>query len=224
MSENQLALEAREDSGKGVARKLRAAGRAPAVCYARGESAVAVSLDPHELEVKLRKSAAGLNTLFDVKGGGLDGKVVLVKELQRDPVRRDIIHADLFAIDANATVEVEVPVRMVGTPIGVTMGGGILDHPLREIQLSCLPRAIPEDLPIDVAALELGESVHVRDVALPTGVELLSDPDLTVVSVVAPTKVEEETPVVEEEVAEGDEAPKAEGDEKPTDEEKPEKD
>ena len=225
MSEYQIALEARADTGKSVNRKLRATGRIPAVCYGSGQQATSVQLDPHELDTLLRKSSAGLNTLIDVSGAGLDGKVVLVKELQRDPVRGEILHADLFAIDASQTIEVEVPVRIIGTPTGVSMDGGILDQPLREIQVSCLPGAIPEDLPVEVAALELGESVHVRDLAIPEGVELLSDPDLTVLSVVAPTKVEEEVPVVEEEGAEGEaegEAPegeekKSEGEEKKSD-------
>jgi hypothetical protein len=88
-----------------------------------------------------------------------------------------LLHADLFAVDVDKAIEVKVPVRIVGTPTGVTFGGGILDFPLREIEVLCLPRAIPEELPIDVAALQVGDSIHVRDIALPAGVELVSDPD-----------------------------------------------
>jgi hypothetical protein len=84
-----------------------------------------------------------MNTLIDLSGGGLDGKVVLVKELQRDPVSSLLLHADLFAVDVDKPIEVKVPVRIVGTPTGVTFGGGILDFPLREIEVLCLPRAIP---------------------------------------------------------------------------------
>ena len=223
MSEYQIALEERTGTKKGVTRKLRAAGRIPAVCYGSGVEATSVQLDPHALDTLLRKSPAGLNTLIDLQGAGLDGKVVLVRELQRDPVRGEILHADLLAIDASQAIEVEVPVRIIGTPTGVALNGGILDHPLREIQVSCLPAAIPEDLPVDVAALDLGDSIHVRDLVLPQGVELVSDPDLTVVSVVAPTKVEEEVPV-EAEAIEGEgegegEAAAPEGEEKPAAEE-----
>lgn len=210
MSETQLAVEARENTGKGYARKLRAAGRIPAICYSASMEATPLQLDPAALDRLLRGSAAGMNTLFDLQGGGLDGRTVLVKELQRDPVRGFILHADLFAIDVDKTIEVEVPVQVVGTPVGVSLGGGILDFPMREIEVMCLPRAIPEELRVDVSALELGDSIHVRDVPLPEGVELISDPDLTVVSVVAPAKAEEEVTAAEEEEAEGAEAP-AEG-------------
>ncbi len=201
MSENQLAVEPRSQTGKGSARKLRAAGRIPAICYSAGAAATPIQLDPHALERMLRKSAAGMNTLFDLAGGGLDGKVVLVKDLQRDPVNGSVLHADLFAVDADTAIEVSVPLHIVGTAVGVSLGGGILDFPLREIEVLCLPRAIPEEIPVDVSALELGDSIHVRELTLPPGVELLSDADLSVVSVVAPAKPEEEVAPVEGEAA-----------------------
>jgi large subunit ribosomal protein L25 len=193
--QHQLAVEPRSATGKGVARKLRANGRIPAVCYSAGTSTTAIQLDPHALDRLLRKSSAGMNTLIDLSGAGLDGKVVLVKELQRDPVLGSLLHADLFAVDVDKPIEVKVPVRIVGTPLGVTFGGGILDFPLREIEVLCLPRAIPEEIPIEVGNLQVGDSIHVRDIALPAGVELVSDPELSVVSVVLPSKEEAEAPV-----------------------------
>jgi large subunit ribosomal protein L25 len=193
-SEHQLAVEPRSGSGKGHARKLRAAGRIPAVCYSPGSAATQIQLDPKALARLLQKSSAGMNTLIDLSGGGLDGKVVLVKELQRDPVLGVLLHADLFALDVDKSIEVKVPVRIVGTPLGVTFGGGILDFPMREIEVLCLPRAIPEDLPIEVGNLQVGDSIHVRDIALPQGVELVSDPELSVVSVVLPAKEGEAAP------------------------------
>jgi large subunit ribosomal protein L25 len=207
--QHQLSVEPRSATGKGVARKLRAAGRIPAICYSPSMGTTSIQLDPHALDRLLRKSSAGMNTLIDLAGAGLDGKVVLVKELQRDPVMGSLLHADLFAVDVDQAIEVKVPVRIVGTPTGVTFGGGILDFPLREIEVLCLPRAIPEELPIEVGALQVGDSIHVRDIALPAGVELVSDPELSVVSVVLPSKEEAEAPV-ETVVAEGAE-PGAEG-------------
>jgi large subunit ribosomal protein L25 len=192
--QHQLAVEPRSATGKGVARKLRANGRIPAVCYSPTVGTTAIALDPHALDRLLRKSSAGMNTLIDLQGAGLDGKVVLVKELQRDPVRGSLLHADLFAVDVDKPIEVKVPVRIVGTPLGVTFGGGILDFPLREIEVLCLPRAIPEELPIEVGNLQVGDSIHVREIALPAGVELVSDPELSVVSVVLPSKEEAEAP------------------------------
>lgn len=205
MAENQIAVELREGVGKGVARKLRATGRVPGVYYGKGESQ-SISLEPHHLERLLASSAAGLNTLISLTGAApLEGKQVLVKALQRDPVRGQILHADLYAIDVKKVVHVQVPIHLTGTPQGVALDGGILDQVIREIELECLPTAIPEELPIDVSELGLGQSVHVRDIALPAGVTLLTDGDLSVASVAQP-KVEEEAPIAEEAAEEGAEA------------------
>jgi large subunit ribosomal protein L25 len=199
-----LAVEVREASGKGVARKLRAAGRIPGVCYGRNTPSMSVMLDPHALEHLIATSEAGINTLIDLKvdgGGAFDGRKVLVKELQRDPVNGALLHADLFAVDLEQTVTVAVPIHVTGTPEGVKMGG-ILDQSLRELEFECLPQAIPREISLDVSALEVGQSLHVRDLTLPEGVTLMSDPDLSVVSVVAPAVVAEEVPAEEEAAAE----------------------
>ena len=204
MADFELTIELRESTGKGVARKLRAAGRAPGVYYSAGDSR-AITFDPSALEKVISSSSAGMNTLIGLVGAAeLGGRQVLVKDLQRDPVDGALLHADLYAVDLAKKVHVSVPVRLLGTPEGVQVGGGILDHALREIELECLPTSIPEDIEISVEQLDLGDSLHVRDLSLPADVVLLSSPDLSVVSVVAP-KVEEE-PVVEEELAEGEEA------------------
>jgi large subunit ribosomal protein L25 len=192
VAEYELNVEIKTETGKGVARKLRAAGRVPGVCYGAGLQTQAIHLDPRPLEKALRSSSAGMNTLFDLKGAGaLSGKSVLVKELQRDPVTRALLHADLYAVDLTREIEVAVPLHLTGTAIGL-MNGGIVDHQLRELMISCLPTAIPESFSLDVSALDIGDSLHVRDVVLPAGVTLVSDPDLSVVSVVAPAKAEED--------------------------------
>jgi large subunit ribosomal protein L25 len=209
VSDYVLDVETRTDGGKGVARKLRAKGRIPAICYGSSEGARGVHLDPHMLERILSKSSAGLNTLIDLKGGGpLDGRVVIVKDLQRDPVRGSLLHADLYEVDVNRTITVDVPIHLSGTPVGVELGGGILEHALRELEVECLPRAIPEEIVADVRALALGDSLHVRDLVLPPGVELITDPDLSVVSVVAPRA---EEAVTEAAAAEGEAAVATEG-------------
>lgn len=211
MAENQLAIETRTNTGKGAARKLRATGMIPAVYYGGGAEPRAVQLNARDLIRMLTQSSAGMNTLVDLKGGGdLDGKVVLVKELQRDPVSGAALHADLFAVAIDRLVTVSVPVHLTGTAVGVK-AGGIVDHALREVELECLPRAIPEELRIEITALELGDSLHVRDLVLPEGVELLTDGDLPIVSVVAP-RVEEEATATEEEAEAGAEGAAAEGD------------
>lgn len=204
MSETSLAVEVRDNGGKGVARKLRALGRVPAVLYGRKTDPVALVIDPVPLERMLRSSHAGLNTLIDLQGAAsVQGKTVLVKELQRHPVRGEMIHADFYEVERDQTIVVSVPIHIEGTAVGVTMGG-LLDHSLREVEVECLPNAIPDEFVVDVTPLEQGDSVHVRDLALPTGVELRSDGDLSVVSVVAPAA--EEVEAVDEELEEGAEA------------------
>jgi len=196
VSDTHLEVEAREGTGKGVARKLRAAGRIPAVLYGGGRPALPLALDPARLQKLLHESEMGMNTLIDLKVTGhaeLDGKTVMVRELQRDPVRGRFVHADLYEVDLRQTIEVSVPVHVTGKATGVELGGGILDHALREVEVKCLPRAIPDEFVVDVTPLELGDSLHVRDLVLPEGVELVSDGDLSIVSVVAPQKEEEPT-------------------------------
>ena len=206
MGEFALGVELREEHGKGVARKLRAAGRIPAVCYRRNAEPVPVSLDPKELDRLLRNASSGINTLIDLKvtgGGDFDGRQVLVKELQRDPISGAYLHADLYAVDLQQKIHVSVPINLEGTPIGVSLGGGLLDYATREIDVECLPNAIPEEFTIDVSELEIGQSLHVRNIVVPEGVEILNDPEVTVMSVVAPLAIEEEAPAEEEEGEEG---------------------
>lgn len=208
MTVNALVAEARDATGKGVARRLRAAGRIPAVVYGRGVASKAISIDPSALLRLLQSSGAGINTLVELR---LDGaaRTVLVKELQRDPVRGRPLHADFYLVELDKTVEVSVPIRLVGKAQGVEFGG-ILDHPLREIELECLPRAIPESVEVDVSALGVGDSIHVRDLVLPDGVQVRTDADQAVASVIAPSVVEEPVAAkaveAEEGVAEGEEA------------------
>jgi large subunit ribosomal protein L25 len=207
MAQNLLQAEPREARGKGVARKLRQAGRIPAVLYGRGKPAMSLVLDPRALEQLLQRSDAGINTLIDLKVAGAgagEERVVLVKELQRDPVVGSPLHVDLYQVDLSATVEVEVPIQLVGKAVGVELHDGVLDHSLRALEIECLPRAIPESIQVDVSGLDVGDSLHVRDLALPGGVTLRSDPDLGVASVVA-AKVAEEEVAAEAAPVEGEE-------------------
>ena len=186
MSETALVVEARTSTGKGAARRLRAEGRIPAILYGRGRESVPLALDPRALEKILR--AGGANTLLDLTVEGhpeIKDTVALVKELQRDPLRGTIVHADLYAVDLNRTVRVEVPVHLVGKARGLEFGG-ILEHTLREIELECLPRAIPDFIEVDVTALEVGDVLHARDIQLPEGVTMVTDPEQAVVAVALP--------------------------------------
>jgi large subunit ribosomal protein L25 len=214
-----LDVEIRSSKGKGAARKLRAAGRIPGTCYGSGRPPLSVSLDPRSLERLIASSATGINTLIDLRvsgGGDYDGRVVLVKDLQRDPVSARTLHADFYAVDLEQAIQVSVPIHVKGTAPGVT-NGGILDHSLRELQIECLPRAIPDQILVDVSGLEIGMSLHVRDLILPADVKLMSDLDLSVISVVTPAALEEEAAAAaapaegEAAAAEGEAAAPAEG-------------
>ncbi len=205
MSENVLAVELRDGTGKSVTRKIRRAGRVPAVIYGHGKATLSLSFDPKSLESILKASDAGVNTLIGLEGdSAISGKTVLVKELQRDPVDGFLMHADLFEVDPEEKISVSVPVHVVGIAEGITMGG-ILDHALREVELECLPSAIPDAIELDVTALSLGDSIHVRDLVVAEGVSVRTHEELPVVSVILPTVVEEEPEVSGEEL-EGDAA------------------
>lgn len=207
MGEHALAAEERNGTGKSVTRKLRAAGRIPGVLYGKGKDSQNITLDPRALERLLTTSGSGMNTLIDLSFGGAE-TTVLVKEIQRDPVKGAYLHADLFELDLQKRVEVNVPIHFVGKAQGTDFGG-ILDHSLRELHLECLPTAIPDAIEVDVSALDVGDSLHVRDITVPAGVNVLTDLELGVASVVTPKAAEEETTEVEgaEEGAE----PEAEG-------------
>ena len=197
-----MTVEVREEQqrGKGVSRRLRAAGRIPGVVYGPGRETVSITLDPVELDRVIKTSHGGINTLIDLTGPSeVQGRTVLAKALQRDPVHGRLMHADFYELDLNARVRVSVPIHLEGIAVGVTMGG-LIDHALRELELDCIPTAIPDEIVVDVSELEQGQSIHVADVKLPEGVELHSQGDLPVVSVVAP-KIEEE-PVEAGEAAE----------------------
>jgi large subunit ribosomal protein L25 len=209
VAENSLVAEPRAETGKGVARKLRVAGRIPGVLYGRGREARPLTVDPRALERVLHESGAGMNTLVELRVGG-DAMTVLVKEIQRDPVRGSYLHADFFALDLTQKVDVQVPIHFVGKAHGVEMGG-VVDHPLRELELECLPRAIPEFIEVDVSHLDIGDSIHVRELTLPEGVELKTDPELAVAICNAPRAEEELEAAPEEEAAAAAEVAPAEG-------------
>lgn len=188
MVENGLVAESRDGTGKGVARKLRAKGSIPAVVYGRRRSAQSISVNPEALQ-KLLRGAAGLNTLIDLSLGGATS-TVLVKGLQRDPVRGRYLHADFYEVDLTQKVTVAVPIHLLGKAAGIDLGG-ILDHPLRELLIECLPREIPKSIDVDVTALNVNDSIHVSDLRLAPGLTIKTDGSLAVASVVIPAAEEE---------------------------------
>jgi len=188
-----LAAERRDANGKGPARQLRMTGRVPAVIYGRGREPEAISVAGAEVD-KLLAGHATSSTIIEL-GVGSSSVKVLIREVQRHPVRRDITHLDFYEIHEGETVTVTLPIQLEGSPDGVRNGGGTLDQVLREVQIAVLPRHIPERVELDVTDLAIGQSLHVSDLVI-ADAKILTDPHKTVCSVIAP-RVEEE-PVVAE--------------------------
>jgi large subunit ribosomal protein L25 len=198
VAENALVAETRDGTGKGVARKLRQAGVMPAVVYGKKRASQPVSVKPEALQ-KLLRGAAGMNTLIELSLG--DQKAtVLVKELQRDPVRGRYLHADFYEVDLTEKVTVSVPVHLVGKAAGIEFGG-ILDHPIRELLIECLPQEIPQHIEVDVSPLGVNESIHVSDLSLAPGLTIKTDGELAIATVILPAAEEEAAPAAA--VAEG---------------------
>jgi large subunit ribosomal protein L25 len=209
-----LMAEMREGIGKGMARKLRAKGLIPAVFYGPRSKSISLVIDPKEL-ARAFQTEAGENVLIDLeirKGDQSDRKVVMVKDLQIDPLQRTALHTDFYEVAMDEMVTVEIPIHLVGKPEG-TKVGGILEQIRRVIQIQCLPGDIPKAMDVDVSSLKIGDSIHVQDLNVEK-TKILFDTNFTIATVVPPV-VEEK--VVEEVVAEA--APEAEVKEKAEEEE-----
>lgn len=192
MATASLAGETRTETGKGVARKLRAAGRVPAVVYGHAREPQALSLTTRELEKLLSTISTG-STVVELTLGGATTKT-LIREVQRHPFKKQILHVDFQELVAGEKVSVEIPLVFVGVPEGVRLSGAILEQILHSIEVLVDPSNIPNHIDVDVTNLAMGHSLHVRELTLPAGLEVLSDEDATVCAVAAPRAVVEETP------------------------------
>lgn len=199
MATATLTAEPREDTGKGAARKLRATGRVPAVIYGHRREAQGLSLNARDLGYVLERVSA--SSVFELSIGGSSVRA-LIREIQRHPVKRSLVHVDFQELVAGEKVTVRVPLVFVGTAVGVREQGGLLEETTRELEISADSASIPDHIDVDVSALTIGHPLHVRDLALPSGVTVLTDEGATVVQVSAPR--------LEEEAASSGEAPSGE--------------
>ena len=186
----ELKTNIRTKVGNGPARALRREGKIPAVLYGPGAEPVLLSVAVNDLEQALKKSKAAqilLNVL--IQNGETSTKSAMIKELQTHPVSRDFLHVDLYEIALDRKITVKVPIAIKGKSIGVEEGG-VLQTVRRELEVSCLPFAIPEVIEIDVTDLDIGDSIHVGKLSVGEGIELMDDDHFTVVTVLSP-KVEE---------------------------------
>lgn len=194
MEQRELSVKLRERTGKGVARKLRSEGLIPGVFYGHKTEPVALSFNPVELK-KILSSKSGRNTFITLKFEGKKEKdrVAMLKDLQVTPLKREYLHADLYEILMDEKITSRVPVHFVGKSVGVKEGG-IEQHSRRELDIRCLPANIPNFIEVDVTNLAIGDSLHIKDITLPEGVEVLDPAGDTVVSVVAPVAEKVVTP------------------------------
>jgi large subunit ribosomal protein L25 len=204
-----LAVEPREKATKGAVRSLRRAGRVPAVLYGAKRSPLLVTIDTKEFETKVGSIEGTHLIRLSSAAGDIAGRLVLVKEVQRDPVERTLLHTDLYEVDVNAKLKLSVPLHFLGRAAGVDVGG-ILQPIKREVEVQCLPTEIPDFIEVDVSALGIHDALHLSDLSAPAGVELVIDSDETVVTVLPPV-VEEVKVAAEGEAAAEAAAPPAEG-------------
>ena len=182
-----LSGKRREDLGKGGARKARASGHIPAVLYGHGEDPVPVNIEAREFDLALRGHKGG-NPIVNLAVNGSE-YTALIRDVQYDPLSHLVLHLDFQHISLTETIEVKVAVQLTGLPVGVKDGGGILETILREIDVRCLPTAIPASIQVDVSHLAIGDSVHVREISVPD-ITILNDGDETIATVVPPTVME----------------------------------
>jgi large subunit ribosomal protein L25 len=209
-----MTAEIREGVGKEKAKKLRVKGLIPAIFYGPRSQTIPLVIDSKEL-AKALQTEAGENVLIDLdinKGDQLDRKVVMLKDIQIDPLQRITLHTDFYEVAMDEMVTVEVPVHLIGKPEGTKMGG-ILEQILRVIQVQCLPGDIPKSIDMDVSDLKIGDSIHVQNIKVEK-VKILSDANLTVATVVPPVVEEKVVEAVAPEAAEGAEVKEKEEEEK----------
>ena len=208
--EFKLEAEKRGDTGKGVARKLRAKGQVPAVLYGHGMAPVSVSVNAKDLGHALHTDA-GANVLVDLHVGS-DKHLVLAREIQRNHLRGEFLHVDFLVIRRDERINVQVPITVEGESPGVKQGG-VVEHHLWELSAESLPGDVPQSIVVDLSKLEIGDSFRVSDLPAIQGVTILTPEEETILSVVTPQvlEVEEAAAEGEEAAAEGEEAAAAEG-------------
>ena len=194
----RIAAQPREAIGRNAVKKLKTAGLVPGNIYGAKVPAQALQFNAREL-TSLLDHAASESVLVEVAiAGAAAPTTALLQEVQHDPVTRRVLHVDLHAVAMDEVLSAEVPIEAIGTAPGVATGGGVLQQSLRVLEIECLPNDLPDFIPVDISRLEIGDSLHVRDLVLPRGVKAETDAELTVFAVTAPTVAEEEPAAVGE--------------------------
>ncbi len=201
-----IKAQTRKTTGKNSALRMREQGSIPAVLYGHNLPSMALSISMTDFNSILKPAAhvTGEHTLHKlsiVDRQDILEQDIMIKEIQRDPVSQKILHVDLYAVQMDEKIVVPVRINIIGKAPGVQRGG-ILQQILREIEVKCFPADIPQAFEVDVSNLDIGQSLHISDIAIPDTVELHEDPNAPLVSVIAPTVIKEEVPAEAAAVAE----------------------
>lgn len=207
----KLSATPREETGSRASQKLRSSGFIPASLYAGGEQPMLLSLETK----KWGKHITGQLNLVNIQFASGGEQVAAVREIQRDPLSQEVIHVDFFKVSMDKETEFHVALRLDGIPLGVK-DGGVQSVMAEYIQVECLPTIVPDEIPVDISGLQIGQNLNAGQIVLPEGIKLISDPDLTIISVTHIRVVVEEVKAEEEEAVEGAE----EGEKKPEGESK----
>jgi large subunit ribosomal protein L25 len=195
MERHSIEVETRTETGKGVARKIRRNGQIPGVVYGRGNEPKSIKVNPQDIEKILFS-----NAIIDLSFAEEDGEeaTVIIKDFQRDVIKKNLLHVDFQFISMDEKITVSVPISLEGTAAGVHEGG-VLQQLIRNIEIDALPAEIPSEITLDISELEMGDSLAVSDLELPEGIDLVTDIDEVIVTVVTPTELIEEEEEEEEE-------------------------
>jgi large subunit ribosomal protein L25 len=225
MALTNVAADVRTVRGKNAARQMRRMGMIPAVLYGNQQASLVLSLNPKQLS-SIIHSSRGYNTIFTVEIKGGESTSVMLKDWQFDPIKGNLLHADLMRIAMDKLLQLRIPVVATGESKGVKVQGGIFEFVLREVEVECLPADIPESITIDITELEIGANVRVSDLPVDPKFKILSDADLVVAHVISPKEekvaevVAEEAPAEPEVIKKGKVATEEEGEEAKPEEKK----
>jgi large subunit ribosomal protein L25 len=227
MNEYELRGDVREAGGKGAARRLRREGMIPAVLYGAGKDTLSIKLNANDVHKRLENEAF-FSHILDVKVGN-EGTQAVLKALQRDPATDRVVHMDLLRVSSSQEITMHVPLHFLNEEVSPgRKAGGVINHLLVDLEISCLPKDLPEYIEVDMSEMDIGDSVHLSELAMPAGVTLLAlaqDPehDQPVVSIQHSQKFDEEEEALllaeAEEAEEGEEAAEGETDAKPEEDE-----
>ena len=196
MEQLELKGKMRDGIGKGTSRRLRKTGFIPAILY-RSKKNLPVIINHKDIMNILKHGGENAIFQFNIEGENRVNSKVMLKEIQLHPLKSGILHVDLMEISMDKEIRVNVPLRIFGESIGIATKEGILNHLVREIEIECLPGLIPEEIKVDISPLDIGDSIHIRDLNVAEGIKILNNPDETLITLTAPTAEAEEEKIKE---------------------------